>query len=289
MNVALIFECQNGGFVLEQRHIICFNGLTSLGFNSVNLATYYDAEGNRTEYRSGPLELIGLGWWRYARGEEQEIPGGRSDHIAYKAKPTVKERKILELLEWEKRFGEGFGMALKKLNCWAFVSSDWPISCAVAYLQAYRNTSNFLYNYKRLNQIFAGSMADINCKSWVAAWDVVCNEGSDTSILSYAGDEPIKKVVRKGFLFNKRLFQDGDKKMTVTNMYRKGSQSDTVAGNCPGRSTFIEQGTRHRKFYSKVAGLQTALLYSSPAHIIEALNENVPTERLSDFLLRIAQ
>lgn len=288
MNVALIFECPNG-FVIEQRHVICFNGLTTLDFNSNNPATYHDAKGNRTGYHSGPFELIGLGWWKYTGNEEQEIPGGRSDHIAYKAKPTVKERKILKLLERERCFDDSFGLALKKLNCWAFVSSDWPISCAVAYLQAYRNTSNFLYRNKWLNKVFEGIMAYTNCKSWVAAWDVICNDGSDTSILSYAGDEPIKKVARKGFLFNKGLFQDGDKKMTVTNMYRKGSQSDTVAGNCPGGYTFIEEGSRHRKFYSKVGGLQSALIYSYPAYIIEDLNYNVPTESLPEFLRRIAQ
>jgi hypothetical protein len=288
MNVALIFECPNG-FVLEQRHIICFNGLTTLDFNSNNPATYYDAEGNRTGYCSGPFKLIGLGWWRYAGNEEREIPGGSSDHIACKAEPTIKERKILNLLQWEKRFDEIFGMALKKLNCWAFVSSDWPISCAVAYLQAYRNTSNFLHHHKWVNEVFEASMEYSNCKSWVAVWDVICNEGPDTTILSYAGDEPIKKVAKKGFLFNKRLFQDGDKKMTVTNMYRKGSQSYTVSGNCPGRYTFIEEGSRHRRLYSKVGRLQATLIYSSPAQAIEALNDNVPTEKLVDFTWRIAE
>ena len=290
MNIALIFENATS-YVIQHRQTICWNGLTNMDCQIGDGTVTYPKDGIE-----GPIDrherytLIGLGWWRPAVKDEQEIHGGRTDHIIYKARKTKKEAAICNLLTKERARNTQFGNALGHLSCYAFVSADWPISVAVAYLQAYRNTSNAVVRNPKLNQMFyrwRGYYGGV--KSWMPIWDLVCNDGTDSSILAYAGDEAIRRVVKHGYLSNKGMFKDGTKKMAKSGMYRKGDQSQTIINNlepeAPFSATLSQEGWRHRNFIQTVSQAVDSLQYTHPHRLMDRLREVAPTMDLGQLIV----
>lgn len=286
MNIALLFETEDG-FIIENRQVICFNGLTTLGINTTRNSThaYYDMGGECAPFSHNEAKLVGMIWWRYVTGDLREIPGAYT-HINKRVRPTLKERKIREVLQMVRQGPEcSFKDSLGSPINYEAVSADWPISVAVAYLQGYRNTSQYLARQGTANSLFERVINSswYKPKTWIPIWDLLCHDGSDTSILSFAGDGAIRKVAKGGYLANRLLFQDGHERMTKTGRYLKGAQSATVSRNCGGPSshTYFESGSKLKVFIAKVRSMQDSLLFLTPQTIVEGLQECTPRYSLA--------
>jgi hypothetical protein len=125
-------------------------------------------------------------------------------------------------------------------------------------------------------------------KSWIPIWDLFCNDGGDSSIISFAGDAAIRAVAKVGYLKSKAIFKSPIK-MAKTGRYLKGDQSATIIEKLgvdfSGR--FQQQGARHKHFFVKANNLMSALYWSPPREAVSELQHHIPDGTMHNLIQEI--